>query len=73
VQVRRWIPTAMIQAVQRMIHAQVVADVVSGRDVDAPRGVRLVSRSPALRRLLAYLVAIGPLPEHAPKFARPHG
>jgi 2-polyprenyl-6-methoxyphenol hydroxylase-like FAD-dependent oxidoreductase len=73
VQARRWIPTAMIQAAQRMIHAQVVADVVAGRNVDAPRGVRLVARSQALRRLIAYLVAIGPLPEHAPKFARPHG
>ncbi|ORV54887.1 hypothetical protein AWC05_13430 [Mycobacterium florentinum] len=73
VQVRRWIPTAIIQAVQRTIHAQVVADVVAGNDGDAPRGVRLAGRLPALRRVLAYLVAIGPLSEHAPEFARPHG
>ncbi|MEZ0350471.1 FAD-dependent oxidoreductase [Mycobacterium sp. pR1184] len=73
VQVRRWIPTAIIQAVQRMIHAQVVADVVTGSDGEAPRGVRLAGRLPSLRRFLAYLVAIGPLPEHAPKFARPNG
>lgn len=73
VQVRRWAPTAIIQAVQRMIHAQVVNDVVAARDVGASRGVRVAGRSPALRRFLAYLVAIGPLPEHAPKFARAHG
>ena len=32
--------------------------------------VQLVSRPPALRRLAGHLIAIGPLPEHAPKFAR---
>ncbi|CDO89659.1 2-polyprenyl-6-methoxyphenol hydroxylase-like oxidoreductase [Mycobacterium triplex] len=73
VQVRRWIPTAIVQAVQRAIHAQVVADVVGGGDGKAPRGIGLASRTPALRRLFAYLVAIGPLSEHAPKFARPNG
>jgi hypothetical protein len=26
-----------------------------------------------LRRFIAYLVAIGPLPEHAPNFTRRHG
>jgi hypothetical protein len=35
-----------------------------------PRGVRLVSRARALRRLAGYLVAIGPMPEHAPGYAR---
>jgi 2-polyprenyl-6-methoxyphenol hydroxylase-like FAD-dependent oxidoreductase len=70
VQVRRWIPTAIIQTMQRMIHAQVVAGVVAGREPNAPGAIRVVSRSLALRRLMAYLVAIGPLSEHAPKFAR---
>ncbi|BAX93533.1 FAD-dependent oxidoreductase [Mycobacterium shigaense] len=70
VQVRRWIPTAIIQTVQRMIHAQVVAGVVAGSTANAPGAIRVVSRSPTLRRFVAYLVAIGPLPEHAPKSAR---
>jgi 2-polyprenyl-6-methoxyphenol hydroxylase-like FAD-dependent oxidoreductase len=70
VQVRRWIPTAIIQTMQRMIHAQVVAGVVAGREPNSPGAIRVVSRSLALRRLMAYLVAIGPLSEHAPKFAR---
>lgn len=70
VQARRWIPTAIIQTVQRMIHAQVVAGVVAGGDPNAPGAIRVVSRSVTLRRFIAYLVAIGPLSEHAPAFAR---
>ncbi|MDD4866631.1 MAG: FAD-dependent oxidoreductase [Mycobacterium sp.] len=73
VQARRWFPTVILQAAQRLIHAKVIAGAVSGNEQNAPRAVRSVSRSPALRRLAAYLIAIGPLPEHAPKFARPHG
>ncbi|WP_264051094.1 FAD-dependent oxidoreductase [Mycobacterium parmense] len=69
VQARRWIPTAMLQAAQRAIHAQVIAAAVAGSD-HAPRGVQLVGRSAALRRLVGYLVAIGPLPERAPAYAR---
>jgi hypothetical protein len=80
VQARRWIPTALIQAVQRAIHANVVAvavDLVNPGDFndqtadrEPPRPVRIVSRSLALRRLVGYMMAIGPLPEHAPKYAR---
>jgi 2-polyprenyl-6-methoxyphenol hydroxylase-like FAD-dependent oxidoreductase len=70
VQVRRWIPTAILQAAQRMIHANVIAGAVAGSNRGAPPGVRLVGRSLALRRLIGYLVAIGPLPEHAPRYAR---
>jgi 2-polyprenyl-6-methoxyphenol hydroxylase-like FAD-dependent oxidoreductase len=77
VQVRRWVPTAILQAVQRTIHAQVVAVAVAAKDQRAERGpargVRLVSGSVALRRAIGYMVAIGPLPEHAPKFARRPG
>jgi 2-polyprenyl-6-methoxyphenol hydroxylase-like FAD-dependent oxidoreductase len=73
VQTRRWAPTVILQAAQRMIHANVIARAVSGSDPGAPRGVRLVSRSSALQRLAGYLVAVGPLPEHAPKFARRRG
>ena len=70
VQLRRWIPTAIIQAAQRKIHAQVIAVAVAGGNPAAPRAVRIVSRSTALRRLAGYMVAIGPLPERAPSFAR---
>jgi 2-polyprenyl-6-methoxyphenol hydroxylase-like FAD-dependent oxidoreductase len=70
VQFRRWVPTAILQAAQRAIHNGVIAVAVAGDDRPAPRGVRIVSQSTALRRLAGYLVAIGPLPEHAPGYAR---
>jgi 2-polyprenyl-6-methoxyphenol hydroxylase-like FAD-dependent oxidoreductase len=73
VQTRRWIPTAILQAAQRMIHAKVIAATVTGTDHRAPAGVKLVSQSTALRRLVGYLVAIGPLSEHAPRYARRPG
>jgi len=73
VQVRRWLPTAILQAAQRMIHANVIAVAVAGGDREAPRGVRLVSRTLALRRFIGYMVAIGPLPEHVPRYARRAG
>jgi 2-polyprenyl-6-methoxyphenol hydroxylase-like FAD-dependent oxidoreductase len=72
IQVRRWIPAAILQALQRMIHAKVIAVAVACDGVDrAPsRAVRRVGRTPLLRQLAGYLVAIGPLPEHAPMYAR---
>ncbi|MGC2655482.1 MAG: FAD-dependent oxidoreductase, partial [Mycobacterium sp.] len=72
VQARRWVPTALLQAMQRMIHANVIAQTIGGDGKGRPPvgGVRLVSRMPALRQLAAYVVAIGPLPEHAPRSAR---
>jgi 2-polyprenyl-6-methoxyphenol hydroxylase-like FAD-dependent oxidoreductase len=73
VQARRWLPAALLQAAQRMIHAKVIAVAVGGGDQGAPRGVRLVGRTPALRRFVGYLVAIGPLPEHVPRYARRAG
>ena len=73
VQTRRWAPTVLLQTAQRLIHANVIAAAVGGNEHRAPLGVRLVGRSTALRRLAGYLVAIGPLPEHAPRFARRRG
>ncbi len=73
VQVRRWLPTAILQAAQRIIHANVIAAAVAGRDDGTPRALWLVNRTPALRRFIGYMVAIGPLPEHVPKYARRAG
>ncbi|TPG37200.1 FAD-dependent oxidoreductase [Mycolicibacterium hodleri] len=71
IQARRWVPTALIQGVQRVIHARVIAAAVSGGDADAPPlGVRVVNRVPFLRTVAGYAVAIGPLPERAPVWAR---
>ncbi|QVI30018.1 FAD-dependent oxidoreductase [Mycolicibacterium neoaurum] len=71
VQIRRWLPTVIIQGVQRMVHNRVIAVAVSGTGPDRPpAAVRLVSRVPMLRRIIGYGVAIGPLPEHIPAYAR---
>ncbi|MBV9516163.1 MAG: FAD-dependent oxidoreductase [Mycobacteriaceae bacterium] len=73
VQMRRWLPAALIQAAQRIIHARVIAEAIH-EDLDQPPkpplALRVLSRLPALGAILAYGIAIGPLPEHAPAFAR---
>jgi len=71
VQARRWLPAALIQSVQRVIHSRVIAVAVSaGQAVKPPLLVRIANKVPALRTAAGYAVAIGPLPEHAPEFAR---
>lgn len=71
VQARRWLPAALIQSVQRLIHRYVIAvAVTSTGPAEAPRLVRIAAKVPFLRRVAAYGVAIGPLPEHIPDFAR---
>jgi 2-polyprenyl-6-methoxyphenol hydroxylase-like FAD-dependent oxidoreductase len=71
IQARRWLPTALIQGVQRVVHNRVIAVAVSpDRPAQPPAGVRLVNKVQALRTVLGYAVAIGPFPEHIPPFAR---
>jgi 2-polyprenyl-6-methoxyphenol hydroxylase-like FAD-dependent oxidoreductase len=74
---RRWPPTALIQTAQRVAHRLVFAARLAGaptRPAPAPARppmpVRALNRLPALRAVIAYLVAVGPLPEHAPAWAR---
>jgi 2-polyprenyl-6-methoxyphenol hydroxylase-like FAD-dependent oxidoreductase len=74
VQRRRSLPTAIVQGMQRVLHAALLKPAVEGRRTRvSPLPVRLIQRFPLLRRLPAYLIAIGPRPEHAPAFARPGG
>jgi len=71
IQARRWVPTALIQGAQRAIHAKVIAAAVGGDGPERPPlAVRLVGRLPFLRTVAGYAVAIGPLPERAPAYAR---
>jgi 2-polyprenyl-6-methoxyphenol hydroxylase-like FAD-dependent oxidoreductase len=71
VQARRWLPAALIQSVQRVIHTRVIAVAVSvGQPVKPPLLVRIANKVTVLRTAAGYAVAIGPLPEHVPKFAR---
>ncbi|HEY0577477.1 MAG TPA: FAD-dependent oxidoreductase [Pseudonocardia sp.] len=76
VQRRRWWPTAVIQGGQRLAHRFVL-----GRKLEEDPGarrlatrlplpMRVLRRFPVLSTIPAFLVAIGPLPEHAPGWAR---
>jgi 2-polyprenyl-6-methoxyphenol hydroxylase-like FAD-dependent oxidoreductase len=103
VQLRRWLPTALIQGGQRLAHRAILGPALKsqgqGQDplaatanlptavhpptgvaatngsgpaqADLPLPLRLLQRFPALQGIPARLVAIGPLPEHAPAWARP--
>jgi 2-polyprenyl-6-methoxyphenol hydroxylase-like FAD-dependent oxidoreductase len=77
VQVRRWAPTVLTQAVQQLLHRVVFQPVLAGelgpdgsRSRRPSRFARLLRRFPRLQAIPAYMVAIGALPEHAPPFAR---
>ncbi|ROP40615.1 FAD-dependent oxidoreductase [Saccharothrix texasensis] len=71
---RRWLPTAVTQAIQRRIQDSFLKPTLAGTSSAArgrvPRPIRLMQRFPRLQVVPAYLVAIGLRPEHAPRFAR---
>nr|CTQ92217.1 Salicylate hydroxylase (EC 1.14.13.1) [Kibdelosporangium sp. MJ126-NF4] len=68
---RRWLPMAVAQGLQRLLHRAVLEPVLAGRRTTYPKGPALAVRLfPPLRALPAYVVAIGVRPEHAPDFAR---
>jgi 2-polyprenyl-6-methoxyphenol hydroxylase-like FAD-dependent oxidoreductase len=75
VQRRRYLPAAVIQAVQRVLHRFLV-QALAGTQLKPPPTIvvkaaaAVLGRFPALAVLPAYLVGVGPLPEHAPDFAR---
>ncbi|RJQ68369.1 FAD-dependent oxidoreductase [Pseudonocardiaceae bacterium YIM PH 21723] len=75
VQNRRWLPTALTQGLQRIIHKQFLGKQLTGElnvggGGKPPLPFRLLRRFPALQVIPAYVVAIGFGPEHAPDFAR---
>jgi hypothetical protein len=64
-------PTVVIQGLQRVLHRNVFGPAVQGElrnGVPAP--VKVFRKIPGLNLIPSYLIAIGPLPEHAPAFAR---
>jgi hypothetical protein len=66
-------PAALIQGGQRLAHRFVLAQRTAGkpgRPTGLPAPVKLLLRSARLRSIPPRLVAIGPLPEHAPAWAR---
>lgn len=77
VQLRRWWPTALVQGGQRLAHRAVLGKALDADPDTAPPStgrlplpVRVAQRFPVLQGIPARLVAIGPLPERAPAWAR---
>ena len=79
VQRRRAWPAAVIQTFQRVAHAGLAGPRAARADppppgrpsATVPLPLRLLDRMPVLQGIPARAIAIGPLPEHAPDWARP--
>ncbi len=71
VQQRRWRPTAIVQAVQRMLHRTMFVPAFASKGARPPRPLVFLARHfPAFKKLPSRLIAYGPRPEHAPDYAR---
>jgi 2-polyprenyl-6-methoxyphenol hydroxylase-like FAD-dependent oxidoreductase len=75
VQRRRWLPTVLTQAFQRVAHRVVIVTSIAEDDAGpgitaAPAPLRLMQRFPLLQTIPGYFIGVGWLPEHAPDFAR---
>jgi hypothetical protein len=71
VQRRRWLPTVLTQAFQRLAHrvvvqASIAEDEVEPRPTTDPVLLMLMQRFPVLRAIPGYFVEIGLLPERHP-------
>ncbi|MET8760513.1 FAD-dependent oxidoreductase [Lentzea sp. NPDC004782] len=71
---RRLFPTVVIQTLQRIIHRVFLGRKLGSTETVSTTGMpfmlRLVQKLPFLQVVPAYVIAIGPRPEHAPEFAR---
>ncbi|MDT5350647.1 MAG: hypothetical protein QOH91_3934 [Mycobacterium sp.] len=68
---RRVVPTAVTQAVQRVLASRLLGPLLRGADPTPPAALfRLVELLPWLSFVPAYFIGVGVLPEHAPAFAR---
>ena len=68
---RRVFPTAVTQAVQRVLQSRLLGPLLRGADPTPPAALLgLVQRLPWLSVLPAYFIGVGVRPEHAPAFAR---
>lgn len=71
VQRRRFLPTAITQGFQRILHRQVMEPVMAGAEVTPPGAlVNVMRRFPQLTAIPAYLVGTGVRAEHVPEPAR---
>ena len=68
---RRLFPTAVTQAVQRMMQRVLLRRLLRGEDPTPPATLLgVVDRLPWLAAVPAYFIGVGVRPEHAPAFAR---
>ena len=68
---RRLFPTAVTQAVQRVLQRVLLGPLLRGADPTPPAALLgVVQRLPWLSVVPAYFIGIGVRPEHAPAFAR---
>lgn len=68
---RRVVPTAVTQAVQRVLAGRLLGPLLRGADPTPPAALfALVERLPWLSVVPAYFIGVGVRPEHAPAFAR---
>jgi len=71
VQRRRALPTALIQGLQRVLHARLIMPAIRGAGSGpSPRLVAALIRFPLLTAVPAFLVGVGPRPERAPAWAK---
>ena len=63
---RRLLPTRLTQMLQIEMQSNVLAPVISGRNaaLEVPLPLRLITRMPALQRVLARVLGMGVRPEH---------
>ena len=67
VQLRRWLPTVLTQAFQRLAHRVVVETSIADDEADpqprtAPAPLRLIQRFPVMQAIPGYFLGIGLLP-----------
>jgi 2-polyprenyl-6-methoxyphenol hydroxylase-like FAD-dependent oxidoreductase len=68
---RRVFPTAVTQALQQVLHRQLLGPILRGQDFGPPGWARrLFDRVPWLSAVPAYLIGVGVRPGRAPAFAR---
>jgi 2-polyprenyl-6-methoxyphenol hydroxylase-like FAD-dependent oxidoreductase len=72
---RRWPATALVQGMQRFLHARALRPALEGRievlpATEPPLPLRVIGRMPWVQRIPAYLIARGIRSERIPEFAR---
>lgn len=72
IQLRRTLPTVIVQTVQGMLHARIVANRKSdpGSDHRPSRLTEILGRNPLVQAVFGLIIAVGPFSERAPEFAR---